>query len=192
MTEFVFDTERLFGNQGFTPTRFISGQGLPELINSKLKNPVGIEVGADDGTTSVHILSNVPGSILHCVDPYHFYVDWNGNHMNDRAETFAKFKRDTEQFGDRVILHHKMSDDAVDEFEDNAYDFIFIDGLHTYEQVIKDCRNYWPKIKSGGIFAGHDYSVIPAVNKAVHEFMQEVGQDEVFTTANDVWYWIKP
>jgi len=34
-------------------------------------------------------------------------------------------------------------------------DFIFIDDDHSYE----DFCNYYPKVKSGGIFHGHDYSL---------------------------------
>ena len=70
------------------------------------------------------------------------------------------------------------------------FDFIFIDGLHTYEQLTKDCHNYYSKVKTGGIFSGHDYQTIPGVNKAVCEFAP-TKTDNVLTTECDVWYWYK-
>ena len=82
------------------------------------------------------------------------------------------------------------SDAAVNNFENESLDFVWIDGLHQYNQVLKDCRNYWPKLKKGGLFCGHDYKVIPGVNKAVDEFAAEINVT-VLTTIKDVWYWYK-
>lgn len=36
------------------------------------------------------------------------------------------------------------------------YDFIFIDGDHTYEGVKQDYENYYPMLKDGGVMAFHD------------------------------------
>jgi hypothetical protein len=82
------------------------------------------------------------------------------------------------------------SDNVVDEFEDESLDLLFIDGLHTYEQVLIDSHNYYSKVKTGSIFSGHDYTAIPGVNKAVIEFAASVGK-EILTTECDVWYWYK-
>ncbi len=63
-------------------------------------------------------------------------------------------------------------------------------GLHTYEQLTKDCANFYSKVKPGGVFAGHDYNAIPGVKKAADEFAAKVGKKILFTEC-DVWYWIK-
>jgi hypothetical protein len=36
---------------------------------------------------------------------------------------------------------------------------VYIDGVHTYEQVKKDINNYKNIIPEGGFVCGHDYSV---------------------------------
>jgi hypothetical protein len=82
------------------------------------------------------------------------------------------------------------SDDAAVTFEDNFFDLVFIDGLHTYEQVKKDCENYYSKCKVGSIFAGHDYNVIGGVNRAVKEFADSVGKT-IMEGEQDTWFWIK-
>jgi hypothetical protein len=43
-------------------------------------------------------------------------------------------------------------------FETNSYEFdlIFIDGLHLYEQVIKDSANSWNCTRDGGFIVFHD------------------------------------
>jgi predicted O-methyltransferase YrrM len=93
-------------------------------------------------------------------------------------------------FGDRIKFLRKYSDDAVSNIEDNSLDFVFIDGLHTFEQVTKDMTNYYPKLKDGGIFSGHDFRVIKCINEAVIEFASSKNKT-ILETECDVWYWYK-
>jgi hypothetical protein len=53
-------------------------------------------------------------------------------------------------------------------------------------------QNYYSKVKSGGIFAGHDYS-ISQVNSALLEFLlsQDISLSEVVLLANDSWFFYK-
>ena len=42
-------------------------------------------------------------------------------------------------------------------FNDSSVFFCYIDANHTYNSVLQDIKSWLPKIKSGGILAGHDY-----------------------------------
>jgi predicted O-methyltransferase YrrM len=167
-----------------------SGFGLLELIKD-INNPVGVEIGSAEGDTTEFLLSNHSSLNLTSIDPYVEYVDWNGNNIVRRETSLNYLTQRLEKFKDRFKLIQMFSDDAVDLIEDESLDFIFIDGLHTYDQVTKDCNNYYSKVKSGGIFAGHDYHVINEVGKAVDEFAAKFGV-EISHTKYDVWYWVKP
>lgn len=57
-------------------------------------------------------------------------------------------------------------------YDDESLDFVFIDASHDYDSVISDLKNWFPKIKKGGYFAGHDYTHPPIV-KAVHELFNQ-------------------
>jgi hypothetical protein len=60
--------------------------------------------------------------------------------------------------------------DRIKEFEDESVDFMFIDANHTYEFVIRDIQAALPKMKPGGIIAGHDFNgAHPGVVQAVIE-----------------------
>jgi predicted O-methyltransferase YrrM len=48
--------------------------------------------------------------------------------------------------------------EAVNFFADNSFDFVFIDGDHTYEGVKADIAAWSPKLKPTGMLAGHDYT----------------------------------
>lgn len=167
----------------------VSGKGIPALLD-KEKDLVGLEIGCDIGETAEFMLMEVPNLTLHVVDPYTDYVDWNSNFLHQRATMFEDVKSRFAPYGNRFVMHRNYSDNAVSDFEDNSLDYIFIDGLHTYEQVLLDCKNYYSKVKEGGVFSGHDYNAIPGVRQAVQEFAASVNKT-ILETSQDVWYWIK-
>jgi len=39
-----------------------------------------------------------------------------------------------------------------------AADLVYIDASHDYYSVMEDIRDWWPKLRLGGLMAGHDYS----------------------------------
>ena len=57
------------------------------------------------------------------------------------------------------ILHvHRMtSTEAASNFQFESIDFIFLDARHDYCATKADMDLYWPFVKKGGIFGGHDY-----------------------------------
>lgn len=166
-----------------------SGHGLGELVKI-MHDPLVVEIGCSEGDTTEWLLQCNPNLKIISIDPYENYVDWNGNHLNDRQEFYEKTMRRLSPYGERFKMIRDFSDNVYDQFEENSLDVVFIDGLHTYEQVLIDCKNYYSKVKSGGIFSGHDFRVIPGVHKAVQEFAAFVGK-EILETECDVWYWYK-
>jgi hypothetical protein len=173
--------------------KWISGRDVLDLLKD-IPNPVGIEIGVDEGPTSWWFLKNREDLKLYGVDPYVEYQDWYpGGFISQDSNNnkYERMKTRMESFGNRWTHYRMTSDQALTKFNDDSYDFIFIDGLHEYDQVLKDCRNYWPKIKKGGVFSGHDYKVIAGVGKAVDEFAAEIGATVNYLPANDVWWWTK-
>jgi len=167
----------------------VSGRDLLSLIE-KYDNPIGIEIGTDVGETAEFLLRNNKSVFLHCIDPYIRYTDWNGNDLNDRDMVYNTFMNKISPFEGRYKLHRNISDNVVSSFKDDSIDFIFIDGLHEYDQVLKDCENYYGKLKSGALFSGHDFNAIKGVRDAVIEFSKKVDR-EIKTARNDIWYWEK-
>lgn len=166
-----------------------SGYGLGAMIKD-MQNPRVLEIGCDIGDTTQFLLDSNPTCILTGVDPYVNYVDWNGNNLNEREVVYQRFMNRLANYSNRFSLLRDYSDNVVDKVEDDSFDVVFIDGLHTYEQLTKDCANFYSKLKTGGIFAGHDYNAIIGVRKAADEFAAKVGKEILFTEC-DVWYWVK-
>lgn len=67
-------------------------------------------------------------------------------------------------------LHQGMSWDGAQHYDDKSLDFVFIDAGHDYTSVKKDIDAWLPKVKSGGILAGHDFmNEYPGIIQAVIE-----------------------
>lgn len=64
-------------------------------------------------------------------------------------------------------------------YEDSSLDFVFIDASHDYDNVREDIATWYPKVKSNGILAGHDYypegNDQCGVMRAVDEFTSKNG-----------------
>ena len=156
-------------------------------------NLVGIEIGCAEGTTTECYLELFKNLRLYGIDPYTPFVDWNGVNIHEGVHQYAydKFREKVDRFGDRFVHIKDYSDNVHNKFADHSLDFIFVDGLHTYDQVLKDCNNYWNKVRPGGLFAGHDYNIISGVKQAVNEFAQSLQIEKIYVGTNDVWYWFK-
>jgi SAM-dependent methyltransferase len=168
-----------------------SGQGLSNILKDK-ENVVGLEIGCAQGNTSEFLLKSLPQLKLYGVDPYVDYIDWNGNDLKEMDNLFLRIMNRMQPYGERFKLIRKFSDDCIGDFENDFFDFIFVDGLHTYDQVKKDMENFYPKLKSGGLFSGHDYNNIEEVKVAVNEFAKNNELTQIHLTDYDVWYWWKP
>jgi hypothetical protein len=76
------------------------------------------------------------------------------------APVFEKLYRSvTARFaGDNhVEIVRKKSLDAVGQFADRSFDFIYVDGDHSFDAVYNDLIAYERKLKPGGVLIGNDY-----------------------------------
>lgn len=105
------------------------------------------------------------------------------------AAFYSKFHENVKAAGvDKLIFSLKgKSVEIADLFEDNSLDVTYIDASHDYDSVQADIRAWLPKVKNGGVLAGHDYNS-PVVKQAVHDiFPSEKLGDEC-----DSWiYYVK-
>jgi hypothetical protein len=121
------------------------------------------------------------------VDPitnFEFYPHMNHKtvYSDQTCYDFVSKLFDKEIKDDLVIIDRNLSTDAVQNYEDETFDFIYIDACHLYESVLWDMENYFPKLKKGGILGGHDYFDCPAfgVIRAVDEFCVKYGYEITF------------
>lgn len=161
-----------------------SRKQLTELIDLyNLK--VGVELGVNEGEFSAHLLQNSKLETLYSVDAWDtdenktrsVFRKW-ATSKGEVSEAHQKTIENLRQFGTRSKLIKALTFDAVREFADNSIDFVYIDASHRFSGVSMDLIQWWDKLKTGGIMAGHDYwkcyrcEVMDAVNGFVVEHKQ--------------------
>lgn len=141
---------------------------------------VGAEVGVAQGYYSKAICEEIPGVKLYCIDSWQYYPEYiDYRKKSTFIGLYESAKSLLEPYGCTLIK--KFSMDAVKDFEDEFFDFVYIDGHHGYKYVKEDIEAWSPKVKKGGVVAGHDYYVTKAGNvgviKAVDEYVAEHGYE---------------
>lgn len=134
-----------------------------------------VEIGVFKGKTCKYLLNNV--DIIekyYAIDPWKIYNGFYGRNIAQKGEKIYKnFLTKIESFKDKIEVLRMTSEEAVNHVG-NDIDLVFIDGNHKYEFVKKDIELWYPKVKEGGIFGGHDYYVIEDIKKAVDENFENI------------------
>ncbi len=168
------------------PIRRLIGVRLPprELLLRRLpRNAVGAEIGVWKGDFAADLLRALAPSRLHLIDPWRFVparpgslygglVAQNQADMDTIYDDVARrFQADITR--DVVRLHRSGSIELAPEFDANYFDWIYIDGDHSYQGVQADLATYIDKVRPGGIVAGDDYDHPnhPGVTRAVDEMV---------------------
>tara|TARA_Y100000310_G_C20694835_1_gene824880 strand:- start:3169 stop:3753 length:585 start_codon:yes stop_codon:yes gene_type:complete len=124
---------------------------LPQFLNKNNLLGIGAEMGVKRGAFSSYILDNWEGELLYSID------SWASRAKLEKHYPIAI--RVLSEYGNRSKIIKERSIDAAKIIENNSLDFCYIDGGHKYEQVKEDLNSWWPKIKTNGVFCGHDYSI---------------------------------
>jgi hypothetical protein len=137
---------------------------------------VGAEIGVADGRFSLVLCQTIPHLRLFCIDPWRPYPE------NPRGGSVVRHERNYALARERlapyaVLFWRMMSLEAAAEIPDGTLDFCFVDGNHEKDYVLADLRAWSPKVRRGGIVAGHDFYFFPrrpaGVVEAVVQFTEE-------------------
>lgn len=140
------------------------------LLTGLVEGGRALEVGTYEGRAAQHLLYAYPHIHLDIIDSF---VDPQGEGFEGRFDhnlaeyegRFTKIKEDSKTALTRLLeLEYR-------------YDFIYIDGDHSYEGSKSDLELCWPMLKRGGVMFLDDYNdhlrVNPfkfGVDSAVNEF----------------------
>jgi SAM-dependent methyltransferase len=148
-----------------------------------------VEVGCKEGRTTGHILKTVPDSRVIAIDPWCAMPDQKGVKGGETYEAWdfedieKQFRKNVEcdsWTGPRLYMRRETGDETIAflnrtptflmEGAFGPIDCIFIDAAHDYENVKKDIRLWWPKLRIGGVFCFHDFNhKWPGVERAIAE-----------------------
>ena len=152
------------------------------------------EVGVYKGHFSTAIRAHAKPDMLHLIDTWALddaYVQTYGTQRDSLLRAYdlvqSQFIREIE--AGRVVVHRDYSTRAAVSFPDAYFDWVYIDAMHDYENVLADLLSFKDKVKPEGFILGHDFSNNPAgrrakfgVVRAVRDFMASEGFELVLIT----------
>ena len=147
-----------------------------KLFESLKKTGVGAEIGVQYGYFSSKIAEFYTGKLL-CIDL------WGDENTYEIAK---KALSDPEKFK----LYRADSLTIAEFVPDNSLDFGYIDANHHYKEVLADIEAWYPKVRSGGILAGHDYVKYQDIEviEAVDEWCKKTGYKIKLTSAPEDYF----
>jgi len=158
---------------------------FPHVSNRLRFTGSGVEVGVKDGTFSEHLLTHWKGHCLYSVDPWREFPEDEYNDSSNAPQSLhdERYRNTIKRllpFAGRSVIWRLTSKEAAELIPDKSLDFCYLDGDHRYEAIRDDIQLWFPKVRTNGILAGHDY--IPdgeynfgvfGVQRAVNEFIAE-------------------
>ena len=149
----------------------------PNLYTSIVENNQDgahiVEVGSWKGRSAsfmaVEIINSNKNIKFDCVDTWEGSIEHKTYDVITEEKLYDIFLSNIEPVKHVINPIRMDSIEASKLYDDNSLDFVFIDASHEYEDVKKDILAWLPKVKIGGILAGHDYDTFEGVNRAVDE-----------------------
>jgi hypothetical protein len=118
----------------------------------------GVELGVEQGAFAEVLLAANPTLELHCVDAWQAYRGYRDHVRQAKLDRFYEATTARLSRFPHVRLVRAFSQDAARTFHDGSLDFVYIDANHALEFVVADLAAWSPKVRPGGIIAGHDYA----------------------------------
>lgn len=150
-----------------------------------------LEVGSWKGRSAIAISSGTPGNLV-CVDQWVVETKKSSTVsklvvLEGTEHVYSTFcsnlSPELESGKVQVVRGDSRDPETASAVLDlGPYDFVFVDGDHTYEMAAHDIKTYGSMVLRGGVVAGHDYDW-PTVRKAVLEIFPNVKN-----VGHDIWY----
>lgn len=149
-----------------------------ELVELAASYPINhmVELGVYEGEFSEHCYKSLDLKRYTLVDfwnydEYSFVLEdapqmfglravYNQYFHNDPKRALSEaYEKTRSRFAEKHNVEILKMDiaKAADRFADASLDFIYLDGNHTYEFVLRDLYTWFPKLRPGGLFACNDF-----------------------------------
>ncbi len=149
------------------------------------------EIGVNKGETSQILRHLFPHASLYLIDPWELNPQYlqSGTPISRKLKHYRKAYEHVEQLlGDdpQVTILRMRSLEALAHTPDD-FDLVFIDANHEYLEVKQDILAWLPKVRDGGILAGHDYEPNIPMFCGVKRAVDEIFGNRVMLGKDRLW-----
>jgi predicted O-methyltransferase YrrM len=151
---------------------------------------IALELGSYEGLTSNYICDNLlsHNGTLICIDPLEDGYELDGDNDLFRGQ-FDRFMENTAENADKIFLIRKKSEQVLQFLRSDSFDFIYIDGHHTFPAVYLDGTEAFRLCRVGGFILFDDLNwgnQLP-VKKAIEQIFEENTNYRLLLKLNQVF-----
>lgn len=173
-------------------------KGLKEFIDDmwdirEISNFV--EIGSYAGESTMMFANKFVDAKIYCIDPWNdmdfeaYKIDKVGVGSYTKPSLVESIFDENIKNYNNITKIKLTSEEAASQFEDNSLDMVYIDGIHTVKYIAIDLEKWIPKVKSGGIISGHDFS--QRFRKYANYIKNYMGGQPIKVYGDNSWYYIK-
>jgi predicted O-methyltransferase YrrM len=149
------------------------------------------EIGVNKGETSKIFRSLFPEAHLYLIDPWQLNPDYllSATPISRKSKHYEKAHQIVqEEFKDdpNVTILRMTSLEAISHTPEK-FDLVFIDANHEYTHVKQDILSWLPKVRQGGILAGHDYAPEIPMFSGVKQAVDEIFGKKIMLGKDRLW-----
>ncbi len=165
-----------------------------KLLARLPRNAIGAEIGVWKGDFSRQLVAETQPRELHLIDPWKFrgefpkrlYGGRGAGSQTDMDRIHDEVKRHFER-NSSVIIQRGTSGEVLGRMEDGYFDWIYIDGDHSYEGVMTDLELGQQKVRPGGILAGDDLYWGAADRMPVKRALEDFVRERNLASGLEIW-----
>jgi len=146
-----------------------------------------LEIGSYLGASTCYLAAGLRGSraSITCIDT------WQNQTMPDGIhDTLAKFEKNVKSVRPLLTLIRKASDEVTPQELGQPFDFVFLDGDHSYGQTKSDFEHFSGLVSPNGVLAFHDSLFFEGVSRVIGEALASA-KWQIGGNARNL-FWIKP
>lgn len=159
---------------------------------------IGAEIGIERAVYSRCLLEQNPDLFLYMIDPWMNYAGYRDHVSREKfEEMYVESVQQVKPFSHQIIRQTSVQASTL--ITNGSLDFVYIDGNHDFLNVTQDLHYWTPKVKTGGVIAGHDFTrrkgnYINHVKDVIQAWTYSHGIKPWFVCKGDKspsWFWIK-
>lgn len=173
---------------------------MTHLVNLMGEDVLYVETGVFQGASLCYILQRCDNIKLAIgIDQYKSYTDefergssptFRSQEQVDKTKQRCYKNILSSGHKDKATLIEEHTSIAINHFDDNSIDFLFLDSYCSKQDVEEELERWYNKVKIGGYFAGHDW-VYSGVNQSVNEFRLKYDIKSPLSVMGAEWVWKK-
>lgn len=121
----------------------------------------GAELGVQRGIFAKHNLEKWPSCKEYLlVDVWRQqanYIDIANVDNHQQEKIMATALHNVKPFASKTRICRDLTSKCVKLESDGHFDVVYVDARHNYKGAMEDMVKWWPKVRKGGVLAGHDY-----------------------------------